>query len=55
MSYHQVDYDRFKKENFEREEKARLHKLDNPNSLPTDEFYTDGEIPEVDPIPTLQW
>ena len=34
-----------------------LHKLCNPNSppLPTDEFYTEGEIPEVDPIPTLQW
>ena len=57
MSYHQIDYDRFEKAELERKRKAMLYELYNPDSppLPTDEFYNKGEIPEVDPIPTLQW
>ena len=57
MSYHQVDYDRFKKADDDRKMKAMVYELLHPDlpPLPTDEFYTDGEIPEVDPIPTLQW
>ena len=57
MSYHQTDYDRFEKAEHDRKRKAIVHEQLHPDSppLPTDEFYTKGEIPEVDPTPTLQW
>ena len=57
MSYHRIDYDRFKKADDDRKRKAMVYELLHPGSppLPTDDLCNKGEIPEVDQIPTLQW